>query len=101
MNIKQSQKRPRQPHLKKVFVKVISTFDKTGYMQPQSIIWEDGRIFTIDAVTDFRPASMVHAGQLGYCYTVVIKGEPKYLFFQRGNITNRTCIGRWWVEVPA
>ena len=94
-------KRTHQPRTVRIYVKVISSFDKTGYMQPQSIIWEDGRVFPIDAVTDFRPASMVHAGQLGDCYTVLIKGEPKYLFFQRGNIMNRTCVGRWWVEVPA
>ena len=37
---------------RKVFVKVNSDFDTTGYMQPRSITWLDGRSFPIDAVRD-------------------------------------------------
>ena len=42
---------------RKVFVKVNSDFDTTGYMQPRSITWLDGRSFPIDAVRDCRPVS--------------------------------------------
>lgn len=47
--------KPQRPE--KVYVKVNSDFDSTGYMQPRSITWKDGRVFQIEAVKDFRPAS--------------------------------------------
>ena len=42
--------------MERVYVKVNSDFDATGYMQPRSITWKDGRVFNIEAVKDFRPA---------------------------------------------
>jgi len=33
----------------KVYVKVNSDFDSTGYIQPKSITWADGRTFKIDS----------------------------------------------------
>ena len=36
----------------KVYVKVTSEFDSTGYMQPTSITWSDGRTFPIDQVRE-------------------------------------------------
>ena len=41
----------------RIYVNVNSDFDSTGYMQPRSITWADGRTFKIDKVKDFRPAS--------------------------------------------
>ena len=46
-------------HPERVYVKVNSDFDSTGYMQPRSITWKDGRVFVIEAVKDFRPASSI------------------------------------------
>ena len=43
----------------RVYVSVDSFFDSTGYMQPRSITWADGRTFKIDRVKDFRLASAV------------------------------------------
>ena len=40
----------------RVYVKVDSSFDPTGFMQPTSITWSDGRTFPIEIVRDFRPA---------------------------------------------
>ena len=34
----------------RVYVKVNANFDSTGYMQPRSIMWSDGRVFNIDKV---------------------------------------------------
>ena len=34
----------------RVYVKVSSDFDSTGYMQPTSITWSDGRTFPIETV---------------------------------------------------
>ena len=39
----------------KVYVKVTSDFDATGYMQPRQITWGDGRTYPIEQVRDFRP----------------------------------------------
>ena len=46
----------QRPTPQRVYVKVTSEFDATGYMQPRAITWADGRTFAIDAVRDFRPA---------------------------------------------
>ena len=92
--------KPQRP--KRVYVKVSSDFDRTGYMQPTSITWEDGRVFKIDAVKDFRPASSVSATLPGDCYTVEIGGAQKLLFFERTDSRFATTFGRWFVEtVPA
>ena len=64
---------------KKVYVKVTSEFDSTGYMEPRTITWKDGRVFRIEGVKDFRPATSIEKSLSGDCYTVVIKGEMKHL----------------------
>ena len=56
--------RPRQ----RIYVKVNTDFDATGTMTPRAIIWSDGRIFKIDTVRDFRPASTLGAGHSGDCF---------------------------------
>lgn len=43
----------------KVYVKVTSDFDATGYMQPRQITWGDGRTYPIEQVRDFRPANTI------------------------------------------
>ena len=91
MNCKQAQQR--------VYVKVNSDFDSTGYMQPRSITWKDGRTFKIDAVRDLCPAAVY--GRTGDCYTVIIKGEERHLFFERATEFQPNKVGRWFVESPA
>ena len=82
----------------RIYVKVTSDFDATGSVTPRAITWKDGRVFPIDAVRDFRPASTLGAGHPGDCYTVLIQGEEKYLFFQRTDRNESSRLGRWWVE---
>ena len=82
----------------RIYVKVNSDFDSTGFMQPRSIIWQDGRVFPIDSVRDFRPASSLDQRLPGDCYTVVIKGETKHLFFERSQDRFASHFGRWFVE---
>lgn len=91
--------RPHQPE--RVYVKVNSDFDNTGYMQPRSITWKDGRVFPIDAVKDFRPASSLDRSLPGDCYTVVIKGVQKHLFFERSQDRFASHFGRWFVEATS
>ena len=79
-------------------MKVTSDFDATGYMQPRQIIWGDGRTYPIEQVRDFRPASTI-ADLPGDCYTVIIKGQERHLFFERADRTFPSRFGRWFVEV--
>lgn len=91
--------RPKPPV--KVFVRVNSDFDSVGTVTPRSITWKDGRTFKIDSVRDFRPASSFGPGHRGDCYTVIIQGEEKYLYFERTDPIEKSRLGRWWVECPA
>ena len=86
---------------KRVYVKVNSDFDATGTVTPRAIIWADGRSFRIDAVRDFRPASELEDGRAGDCYTVIIHGEERLLFFERTRSMYGARLGRWWVECGA
>lgn len=95
----QKQKEPFRPSRpEKVYVKVNSDFDSTGYMQPKSITWTDGRTFRIDEVKDYRPASVYRQGQEGACYTVIIRGEEKHLFFEWTHSSFSSRVARWYVE---
>ncbi len=84
----------------RVYVKVNSDFDSTGAVTPKAIIWSDGRIFRIDSVRDFRPASTLGESRSGDCYTVLIRGEERQLFFERTSTLFGSRLGRWWVEQP-
>ena len=91
----------KSPLPQRVYVKVNSDFYSTGYMQPRSITWKDGRVFKIEAVKDFRPASSIDHGLPGDCYTIVINGEIKHLFFERTDPLFPSRFGRWFVECSA
>ena len=98
-------RKPKKPQ--RIYVKVRSDFDFTGYMQPHSITWSDGRVFRIDSVRDFYPAyagSPADTGQSRRAsssdrYTVIIQGEQRYLYFERSRPGFETTVGRWFVEV--
>ena len=87
-------------HVRKVYVKVNSDFDSTGYLIPRTITWADGRTFQIDEVKDFRPASTLQQGRHGDCYTVMIHGEERFLFFEKAHDMFAARVGRWFVECP-
>ena len=67
----------------KVYVQVKVDFREDGVMLPRKIIWEDGREYEIDRVTDIRQAAAMRAGGQGDRYTVRIGGQQSYLFFER------------------
>ena len=67
-------------------------------MQPKSITWKDGRTFQIEAVKDYRPAAVYRKGAEGACYTVMIKGEERHLFFEWTNSAFASRVARWYVE---
>ena len=79
-------------------VKVASEFDSTGYMQPTSITWADGRTFPIETVWDFRSAGTADNDCNGNCFTVLIQGQEKHLFFEHIDPRFTGRLGRWYVE---
>ena len=84
---RQAKKRPQ-----KVYVKVSADSDCMGRLHPRSIIWGDGRVFNIDSVTDYYPGYISD-----HCedrYTIVIKGETRYLFFERNDEYIGSIVGR-------
>lgn len=88
--------------LERVYVKVDTRFDQTGYMKPTAITWADGRTFDIERVRDFRPAATAGNKSInGDCYTVVIKGQDRFLYFEEANPHFSGRPGRWFVEVEA
>ena len=82
----------------KVYVKVNVDCDSKGYMTPKAITWSDGRIFIIEKVKDHCPTSTIARGYTGDCYTIVIHGEDRYLFFEKANEIFESIVGRWYVE---
>lgn len=85
----------------KVYVEVMTRTRTDGIMLPLSILWENGKEYFIDRVTDIRQAAAMKAGGQGDRYTVMINGQMSYLFFEWStNLTGNT-IGRWFVERKA
>ena len=82
----------------KVYVAVIASFSEDGKIDPKQLRWEDGREYSIDKVLDVRPAAALKAGGKGDRYTVQIKGNQSYLFFERSTNIGGTNLGRWFVE---
>ena len=73
-------------------------FDENGEMLPHIIIWEDGKKYEIDRVTDIRPAPAMKAGGQGDRYAIWIGGKQSYLFFERAATVTGCNLGRWFVE---
>ena len=57
---------------------------------PLKIVWEDGREYFIDKITDIRKVASTKGGGVGVRYTCKILGKEKYLFFN-DNI--------WFIEI--
>ena len=84
--------------LPKVYVAVRVEFDEYGVMYPREITWEDGEKYEIDRVIDIRQAPAIKAGGQGDRYTIMVKGQQSYLFFERSTNLTGNVIGRWFVE---
>ena len=82
----------------KVYVAVKVDFRDDGIMLPREITWEDGTKYEVDRVLDIRQAPAMKAGGQGDRYTVKIRGQQSYLFFERSTNLSGYVIGRWFVE---
>lgn len=81
------------------YIKVTSEFDATGYMQPKSITRENGKIYEIEKITDFRPAKDFGLSYNCDCFIVMIQGKSLPLFFEKTNPNFRSLVGRWFILV--
>jgi len=82
----------------KLYVQVCTIFDLNGKMIPQYLILEDGHKYAIDRILDVKPAPAMKAGGYGDRYTVRIRGQERYLFFEHNTIADSPMPGKWFVE---
>ena len=66
----------------KVYVDVDARFCKDGRLIPKAIIWEDGRRYEIDKVTQVARRASMKAGGVGTRYTCIVNGQQSYLFYE-------------------
>ena len=76
---------------RKQYVWVDETCNKYGQIIPKAIHWSDGRVFTIDTVSDITLTTGEKAGGVGLRYTCSIRGQQRYLFME--------AVGKWFLEV--
>lgn len=84
----------------KLYVEVVASFKEDGFLLPKEIIWEDGRHFEIDRVSDIRQAASMKVGGQGDRYTIWLSGQQRYLYFERNASIRGNNIGRWFIELP-
>lgn len=82
----------------KVYVAVNVDFTNEGGMLPRSLVWEDGFEYEIDRVKDVRPSNAQKAGGQGDRYTIIIRQQESYLFFEHNLEYGHKNPGRWFVE---
>lgn len=84
-------------YMKRVFVDVAARTDKTGTVHPTSFTL-DGRNFVIDEVKNYQPENSRNRGCVrGDCYSIVIKGHEKHLYYLRSDPRYDVNPGRWFV----
>ena len=82
----------------KAYVAVSVQFDADGRMLPRALTWENGVTYQIDRVIDIRPSYAAKAGGQGDRYTVMMRGQRRFLYFERATSVSGNVIGRWFVE---
>lgn len=78
---------------KKVYVEVTVSFRPDGVILPREIVWEDGRHYDIDRVSDIRQSASAKVGGQGDRYTIIVNGKPKYLFSSATQASPETTSG--------
>ena len=77
----------------KVYVEVNEDHKPDGTIIPRSFVWEDGRRYPVDRVTDIRPAASLKAGGAGLRYTVIACRKKVFMFLEEDQ---DRC--RWFME---
>ena len=73
----------------RVYIDVIAEHREDGTVLPRAMTWVDDRKFQIDRVSAIKPAAAQNSGGHGIRYTVIVRGQTRYLF-REGD--------RWFVE---
>ena len=73
----------------RLYVEVLARHTPEGKVVPLSIVWEDGRQFSVDRILDTRRCVSLKVGGAGIRYTCMICGKSRYLFYEDE---------RWFVE---
>ena len=63
-----------------------------------SITWKDGGIFRIETVRDFCPAGMTGSEMNSDYFTVMIRRQERFLFFEYTALCFVGQVGRRFVE---
>ncbi len=66
--------------MRRIDIGVNAFFSQDGKVKPLSIVWEDGRTFEIDRVTDRRRAASLKTGGIGIRFTCFIRDRRIYLY---------------------
>ena len=75
---------------RKVYVSVNVDHYPDGRARPNSIQYEDGRLFSIDRIKNCCRAASTKVGGTGLRYTICICNHETYLFDEQN--------GKWFVE---
>ncbi len=81
---------------KRTYVSVVACCDTMGFLHPKAVTWGDERTFQVERVVDFRPAGTV-SNLPSDCYTILIKGQERQLYFERILPPSQNRVGRWFV----
>ena len=73
----------------KRYVPVLVRFEADGKMRPMEIEFSEGQKYPVDQIIDVRRAACQSVGGVGDRYTCRIRGQERYLWFEKG---------RWFVE---
>lgn len=73
----------------KKFVPVIAKFTEDGQITPLKILWEDGRVFSIDCILDIKPRASLKVGGQGIRYLCRIMNKDVYIYYEEP---------KWFVE---
>ena len=68
-------------------------------MQPRQITWGDDRTYPIEQVRGTSALQIPLTICPGDCYTVMVNGQERHLFFERSDPRFSSQFGRWFVEV--
>lgn len=83
----------------KVYVRVNAEFDKDGFVHPKSIIWNNGTEYEINKVLAVKHMHASKAGGNGDRFTIRLRGQERYLFYERAPEFGGNQVGRWFVEI--
>lgn len=75
--------------VEKIELDIIVEHKKDGRAVPKTILWDDGRKFSIDKVLDVRQAAALRCGGIGTRYICKICGKEVAIFDEEG---------KWFIE---